>query len=192
MIEDARLGSQHLPDMRRVFSDYDKMLFWILDVHRFKKALAAKFGLASGMSADTLRRGRKGRLMNKFGVTEIEVKDIGDELQALWQRKLTETPRLLADRSPASLRWHALSRSRVARHLRYTRSTAKTVSDACGHPGEARRSLRDGDIVGGSLFEWPNPPGVQIDDSTTQQPLPSPRVVTFLRWWACLDISGRF
>jgi hypothetical protein len=98
--------------------DYDKVLFWILDVHRITKALAAKFGLAGGMAAvgtffgssvlraDTLRRGPKGRLVSKFRVTEIEVKDIGDEFQALWQRKLTETPRLLADRSPASLRWH--------------------------------------------------------------------------------------
>jgi hypothetical protein len=98
--------------------DYDKVLFWVLDVHQFTKALAAKFGLGSGMvavgtflgssvlRADTLRRGPRGHLTNKFGVTEIEVKDIGDEFQALWQRKFTETPRLLADRSPASLRWH--------------------------------------------------------------------------------------
>jgi hypothetical protein len=98
--------------------DYDKVLFWVLDVHQFTKALAAKFGLGSGMAAvgtflgssvlraDTLRRGPRGRVTNKFGVTEIEVKDIGDEFEALWQRKLTETPRLLADRSPASLRWH--------------------------------------------------------------------------------------
>jgi len=58
------------------------------------------------LRADTLRRGPRGRLTNKFGVTEIEVKDIGDEFEVLWQRKLTETPHLLADRSPASLRWH--------------------------------------------------------------------------------------
>ena len=98
--------------------DYDKVLFWVLDAHQFTKALAAKFGLRSGMAAvgtflgssvlraDTLRRGPRGRLANRFGVREIEVKDIGDEFEALWQRKLTETPRLFADRSPASLRWH--------------------------------------------------------------------------------------
>jgi hypothetical protein len=94
--------------------DYDKALFWVLDVRQFTKALAAKFGLGYGMAAvgtfllraDTLRRGPGRHLTNKFGVTEIEVKDIGDEFQALWQRKLTETPRLLADRSPDSLRWH--------------------------------------------------------------------------------------
>jgi hypothetical protein len=98
--------------------DYDKVLFWVLDVHQFTKVLAAKFRLGSGaaavgtflgslvLRADALRRGPRGRLTNKFAVTEIAVKDIGDEFRALWQRKLTETPRLLADRSPASLRWH--------------------------------------------------------------------------------------
>ena len=98
--------------------DYDKVLFWVLDAHQFSKALAAKFGLGSGLAAvgtflgssvlraDTLRRGPRGRRTNRFGVREIEVKDIGDEFEALWQRKLTETPRLFADRSPASLRWH--------------------------------------------------------------------------------------
>jgi hypothetical protein len=98
---------------------YDMKLFWVLDAHQFAKARArAKFALGSGMAAvgtflgslalraDALRRGPRGHLTNKFGVTEIEVKDIGDEFQALWQRKLTETPRLFADRSPASLRWH--------------------------------------------------------------------------------------
>src|SRR5262249_16212260 len=83
--------------------DYDKRLFWVLDVHQFTKALAVKFGLGRGMvavgtflgssvlRADTLRRGPRGRHTSKFRVTEIEVKDIGDEFQSLWQRKLTET-----------------------------------------------------------------------------------------------------
>jgi hypothetical protein len=96
----------------------NKGLFWVLDAHQFAKALAAKFDLESGMAAvgtflgsavlraDALRRGPRVHLMNEFKVTEIEVKDIGDEFQALWQRKLAETPRLFADRSPASLRWH--------------------------------------------------------------------------------------
>jgi hypothetical protein len=109
--------------------DYDKVLFWVLDAHQFSKALAAKFDLGSGMAAvgsffgssilraDTLRRGPRGRRTNEFGVMEIEVKEIGDEFEALWQRKLTETPRLFADRSPASLRWHFTlpgSKSKVA------------------------------------------------------------------------------
>jgi hypothetical protein len=99
--------------------DFDKRLFWVLDVHPFTKAaLVGKLGLGRGMvavgtfvgasilRADTLRRGPRGHLTRKFKITELEVKDIGDEFQALWQRKLTETPCLMADRSPASLRWH--------------------------------------------------------------------------------------
>ncbi len=99
--------------------DYDKVLFWVLDIHQFAKALAKKFGLESGMAAVAtflgssvlradvrLRRRPRGHPANKFGIRELEVKDIGDEFQALWQRNLTEVPRLLADRSPASLRWH--------------------------------------------------------------------------------------
>jgi hypothetical protein len=99
--------------------DYGKVLFWILDARRFTKALAAKFGLGSGtaavgtflgssvLRADMgLRRGPRGRLADGFEVAEIGVKDIGDEFEDLWRRKLTETPRLLVDRSPASLRWH--------------------------------------------------------------------------------------
>jgi hypothetical protein len=39
-------------------------------------------------------------------VSEISVSDIGDDFQALWIEKLNERPRLLADRSPALLRWH--------------------------------------------------------------------------------------
>lgn len=98
--------------------DYDKVLFWVLDAHQFSKALAAKCGLGSGMAAagtflgssvlraDTLRRGPRGRLTSKLRIAEIQVKEIGDEFEALWQRKLTETPRLFADRSSASLKWH--------------------------------------------------------------------------------------
>jgi len=99
--------------------DYETVLFWVLDAHEFTKALATKLGLGSRMAAVgtflgssvlradmRLRRRRWGHLTNNFRIIEIEVKDIGDEFQALWQRKLTESPRLLADRSPASLRWH--------------------------------------------------------------------------------------
>lgn len=105
------LHARSLPD-----PDYDKILFWILDVHQFARVLAAKFDVGSGMESvgaflassamrlDSLRRGPRGRLTGK--VTEIDVKDIGDEFEALWRRKLGEAPRLLADRSPASLRWH--------------------------------------------------------------------------------------
>ncbi|WP_375784304.1 hypothetical protein ACE10Z_31825 [Bradyrhizobium sp. Pha-3] len=97
-------------------ADYDKVLFWILDVRQFARVLTEKFGLgnkmetigaflaSSALRLDTLRRGPRAAPTSK--ITEIEVKDIGDEFEALWRRKLGEAPRLLADRSPASLKWH--------------------------------------------------------------------------------------
>jgi hypothetical protein len=39
-------------------------------------------------------------------VTEQSVGEIGECFEALWQGQLAGEPRLLADRSPASLRWH--------------------------------------------------------------------------------------
>src|SRR5438132_13461894 len=38
--------------------------------------------------------------------SEIVVDQMGDDFQGLWMEKLKEMPRLLADRSPAALRWH--------------------------------------------------------------------------------------
>jgi len=99
--------------------DYDVGLFWVLDTRRFAEALATKLSLGSRLAAIEavlgslalqtdirIHRRRPRHITNKFRVTEIEVKDIGDDFEALWQRKLTEKPRLLADRSSASLRWH--------------------------------------------------------------------------------------
>jgi hypothetical protein len=101
------------------YSDYDRLLLWVLDTRRVAKALATKLGLGSRAAAvETVlgslalqtdirvHRRRPGRITNSFRVTEIEVKDLGDDFEALWHRKLTEKPRLLADRSAASLRWH--------------------------------------------------------------------------------------
>ena len=39
-------------------------------------------------------------------MTEISVREIGDEFQALWIDKVSEKTRFLTDRSPAALRWH--------------------------------------------------------------------------------------
>jgi len=99
--------------------DYDSVLFWVLNKHQFAKAVATKLGLRGGIAAvgaavgaftlrmDTcIHRRRPKDITHKFAITEIQVNDIGEEFQALWQRKITETPRLMADRSPSSLRWH--------------------------------------------------------------------------------------
>ena len=97
--------------------DYDTTLFWVLDTREFSKAVAKKFGIdgdAAGLVAAIgslavktealLFSRRPGR--SDADVSEIRVDQIGDEFDELWRRKLTERPRLMADRSQASLRWH--------------------------------------------------------------------------------------
>jgi hypothetical protein len=98
--------------------DSDTVLFWILNPHEFAKAVAMRLGFKGGTAAAaallgssilrTEMRIRRSRLRGtpRLRVTEIQVKDIGDEFQALWLRKLAEKPRLMADRSPHCLRWH--------------------------------------------------------------------------------------
>jgi hypothetical protein len=103
--------------------DCGTVLFWILDSHGFAKALAAGFDADGAAARQTLqfatllkavsvwtertvhRRGPPS-IRHKFRITEIPVEQIGDAFEALWRRKLAERDRLLADRSPASLRWH--------------------------------------------------------------------------------------
>jgi hypothetical protein len=99
--------------------DYDTVLFWVLNPRDFANAVVEKFGadgpignLAAFLgslavrSEMTARRRGPRRIRRKFQVTEIPVHEIGDDFAALWQTKLAERPRLLADRTPASLRWH--------------------------------------------------------------------------------------
>jgi hypothetical protein len=99
--------------------NYDTVLFWVLDADQFAKALVKKLRV----------NGKRARIASIFGslalktdqrirarlpihppdgaqVSQIEVKDIGYDFEALWRRKLAEKPRLLADRSPTSLKWH--------------------------------------------------------------------------------------
>jgi GNAT superfamily N-acetyltransferase len=98
--------------------DYDTALWWVIDARQFAKAVAARLGLRGRMAAvgavlgswalraDKRIHGRRPRHVNKFSITEIQVKDIGNEFQALWERKIAERPRLMADRSASSLKWH--------------------------------------------------------------------------------------
>jgi len=99
--------------------DYDTTLFWVLNAREFSKAVAKKFGIdggAAGLAAaigslavktETMLLSRRpGRGSHDADVTEIRVDQIGDEFDELWRRKLAERPRLMADRSQASLRWH--------------------------------------------------------------------------------------
>src|SRR5262249_44539773 len=55
---------------------------------------------------DRILRRRWPSSSKTFAVKDIGVHEIGDEFAALWAEKIKERPRLLADRSPAALRWH--------------------------------------------------------------------------------------
>ena len=56
---------------------------------------------------------------------------MGDEFQALWIEKLKERPRLLADRSLATLRWHLeIPGDRVVRVYSAVRKTE--IARLCG------------------------------------------------------------
>jgi hypothetical protein len=100
-------------------ADYDSMLFWVLQPEPFAKALMEKLQLnapasriASVLAACAVRADRMLRQRRPSGSTvDFEIRDIalsemGGEFGELWRQKLKEPPRLLADRDPATLRWH--------------------------------------------------------------------------------------
>jgi hypothetical protein len=100
-------------------ADYDTVLFWVLQPRSFADALMKKLALGPsfsrlgsvlaslGIKADGFLRRRKiGRGSPGLTVSESGVNEIGDEFRQLWELKLREGSRLLAERSPASLRWH--------------------------------------------------------------------------------------
>jgi len=99
--------------------DYDTVLFWVLDPNIFCKALIqklntnatfVKIGSVLGslaLHADVVLRNRlPGGIASRLHISETSVSEIGDDFQGLWLKKLKERPRLLADRTPAVLRWH--------------------------------------------------------------------------------------
>jgi hypothetical protein len=100
--------------------DYKTTLVWVLQPYPFVQAVVRKLNLKPAVShvadmigsmavgADKILRRRwpPRRYPTRFAVNEVAISDIGDDFQALWVEKLKERPRLLADRSPASLRWH--------------------------------------------------------------------------------------
>ena len=99
--------------------DYEKVLFWVLQPGLFARNVMAKLRIQPTLSAvggtiaslairtDNVFRRRWPRGGSRsVSVKKILVNDIGDDFQSLWERKLGEGPRLLADRSPATLQWH--------------------------------------------------------------------------------------
>ncbi len=98
--------------------DYDTALFWVLRPHGFARALMHKLKTGPALSqigavltslalgADKIRRRSPRHISSSLTIREIGIHEIGDEFQALWAAKQKESLRLLADRSPAALRWH--------------------------------------------------------------------------------------
>jgi len=98
--------------------DYARVLFWVLDPQQFAKAIVAKARVSGVLAktstvlaslavrADSRLRRRAISAPTGFRMNEVPVAAIGDEFEAIWQQKLAEKPRLLVDRSPASLQWH--------------------------------------------------------------------------------------
>jgi hypothetical protein len=99
--------------------DYDTVLFWVLRPYGFGRALVKKlnFGpvlaqassalIAFAVAVDKIVRRRWPRQSSSpFSVNEIRLDEIDSDFQTLWIAKQKEGSRLLADRSPAALRWH--------------------------------------------------------------------------------------
>ena len=100
--------------------DYKTLLVWVLQPYPFAQAVVRKLDLKPAVSqvADMIaslavgtdkilrRRWPPRRSPTRFVVNEVGISGIGDDFQALWVEKLKERRRLLADRSPAALRWH--------------------------------------------------------------------------------------
>jgi hypothetical protein len=98
--------------------DYE-VLFWVLRSQPFAQEVIAKLQLGPGVSRlagalatlavgtdKALRRRWPRRRESSLAVRQITVTEIGDDFQTLWESKLHEAPRLLADRSPGTLLWH--------------------------------------------------------------------------------------
>ena len=99
--------------------DYDNVLFWVLRPFPFAKAVAGKLKLRPSISLvgsvlgaiavatdKVVRRRWPGRSRSNLKVTSIEPQEIGNDFEQLWTAKQEEKRRLLADRRPATLRWH--------------------------------------------------------------------------------------
>jgi hypothetical protein len=101
-------------------ADYETMLFWVLQPYPFAQAVMKKLQLGPALSrvgsiltslavaTDKILRRRWPRQSSRgLVLSEINIQEIGDEFESLWMAKVNEKPqRLLADRSPATLRWH--------------------------------------------------------------------------------------
>jgi hypothetical protein len=99
--------------------DYETVLFWVLRPYPFLQTVMEKLRVKPAISpvvgtlgslalrVDKLFRRRWPRGAAKdLTVIEMKAKDMGEEFEILWNEKLGEGTRLLADRSLETLRWH--------------------------------------------------------------------------------------
>ncbi len=107
-----RYGAARIPQ-----PDYDRVLYWVVDVGGFIASASRKKGLSAPLAslACTLGGPLAGAAMALAGrrpkpatgsVDLIGIDDLGDDFDDLWRRKRDEAPRLLACRTADCLRWH--------------------------------------------------------------------------------------
>jgi len=99
--------------------EYESVLFWVLKPRSFAQAVVRKMALNSILArtgeivisalvaGDKFLRRRWPQPPSPcISVEEIELDQIGDEFETLWNESYSERTQLLADRSPRVLRWH--------------------------------------------------------------------------------------
>ncbi len=99
--------------------DYATVMFWVLRPYPFLQTVMKKLQIKPGLSPVVASLGSLAMGIDKFfrrrwprrsatdlTVSKIKAGEIGEEFEALWNEKLGEGTRLLADRSMKFLRWH--------------------------------------------------------------------------------------
>lgn len=103
-------------------TDYDTVLYWVLNPGRFVTTVFKKMRLNPGMAAsggviaslalrsDIALRGRSpGKRSAETSISEVDLHGMGEEFESFWLRKKRESDRLFAARTRAILRWHFLA-----------------------------------------------------------------------------------
>jgi hypothetical protein len=99
--------------------DYDAVLFWVLRPFSSTRAILLELemgrtlsyvggllgSIALGLDSFFRRRGPRSGA-TRYALSEIGVTEIGEEFESVWMEKVGEGIRLLADRTPATLKWH--------------------------------------------------------------------------------------
>ena len=100
-------------------ADYSKVLFWVLDPHSFLSTVQSKLHLNGRLPTigrhigahllrveQAFRRRYPRASSSRYDIRELSPSAISSEFDGFWQKKMATSARLLADRSPETLRWH--------------------------------------------------------------------------------------